>query len=227
MPKIQIAAKRKSTRSRRIAATPIKRNKLFSLPALIMVVICMSILGYFVISTFAATTKYLPDPVTSSCPRGFGISRTGMDWQNEVSVAGTAPVYGPGKKRRGYIKLCRVWGFRVNRSIAANLNNMILSASKAGVELKPTSKYSGWRSYNMQREIRGINGCPRDSSPSSACRPATAVPGTSNHEAGEALDFSNSSTRNSRVHKWLKANASQFGFYNLPSEPWHWSRNGR
>lgn len=210
-----------------MAARVISRNKAFSFPVLMIVVICLSILGYFVISTFAATSKYLPDPVTTSCPRGFGISKVGMDWQNEVSLTGTAPVYGPGKKRKGYIKLCRVWGFRVNRSIATNLNNMILAASKAGVWLKPVSKYSGWRSYNMQREIRGMNGCPKDSSPSSACRPATAVPGTSNHEAGEALDFANSSTRNSQVHKWLKANASKYGFYNLPSEPWHWSRNGR
>lgn len=227
MPAKKTTTKNKSSSARRMATRVIKRNKAFSFPALMIVVICMSILGYFVISTFAATSKYLPDPVTSSCPRGFGITRVGMDWQNEVSSTGTAPVYGPGKKRRGYIKLCRVWGFRVNRSIATNLNNMILAASKAGVGLKPVSKYSGWRSYNMQREIRGINGCPKDSSPSSACRPATAAPGTSNHEAGEALDFADSSTRNSQVHKWLKANASRFGFYNLPSEPWHWSRNGR
>ena len=25
---------------------------------------------------------------------------------------------------------------------------------------------------------------------------------------------------------WMKANAGQYGFYNLPSEPWHWSTNG-
>ncbi len=220
-------AKKEPVRVRRVVADVIKPSRAFSIPVLMVIIILMSILGYFVISTFAASSKYLPDPVASICPRGFGISKVGMDWQNEVSLTGTAPVYGPGKKRKGYIKLCRVWGFRVNRSIATNLNNMILAASKAGVGLKPVSKYSGWRSYNMQREIRGINGCSKDSLPSSACRPATAVPGTSNHETGEALDFADSSTRNSQVHKWLKANASRFGFYNLPSEPWHWSRNGR
>ncbi|MDP9072547.1 MAG: hypothetical protein M3N68_14935 [Actinomycetota bacterium] len=26
--------------------------------------------------------------------------------------------------------------------------------------------------------------------------------------------------------QWLAGNASRFGFYNLPSEPWHWSVNG-
>ena len=26
---------------------------------------------------------------------------------------------------------------------------------------------------------------------------------------------------------WLTANAARFGFFNLPSEPWHWSVNGR
>ncbi len=26
--------------------------------------------------------------------------------------------------------------------------------------------------------------------------------------------------------QWLAANASSYGFYNLPSEPWHWSTTG-
>lgn len=26
---------------------------------------------------------------------------------------------------------------------------------------------------------------------------------------------------------WLHANAGRFGFVNLPSEPWHWSVDGR
>jgi hypothetical protein len=26
---------------------------------------------------------------------------------------------------------------------------------------------------------------------------------------------------------WLQAHADEYGFVNLPSEPWHWSVNGR
>ncbi len=192
----------------------------FSPSALIVIILALVVLGLVVASSFAATSKYRPDPTPARCPRALGIAAAGWDWQNEVSPSGVATIYGPNKSRTGLIQLCKVWGFRINRSIATNLNNMILAASKQGVALKPVSKYSGWRSYNMQRELRAANGCPR-------CNPPTALPGTSNHERGEALDFANASTRNTKVFIWLSKNAARYGFYNLPSESWHWSRNGR
>jgi D-alanyl-D-alanine carboxypeptidase len=50
------------------------------------------------------------------------------------------------------------------------------------------------------------------------------------HERGLAIDFtSGGQTIQSRSHpafQWLSANASSYGLYNLPSEPWHWSTNG-
>ncbi|MPZ73317.1 MAG: hypothetical protein GEU74_08820 [Nitriliruptorales bacterium] len=30
-----------------------------------------------------------------------------------------------------------------------------------------------------------------------------------------------------RVFTWMTRNAKTYGLYNLPSEPWHWSTNGR
>ena len=64
--------------------------------------------------------------------------------------------------------------------------------------------------------------------PSCQCRPPTARPGASMHERGLAIDF----TQNGHVcgtsgYRWLKRNAAKYGFRNLPSEPWHWSTNGR
>ena len=41
-----------------------------------------------------------------------------------------------------------------------------------------------------------------------------------------AIDFANCSTRSTACYRWLSGNAAGFGFYNLPSEPWHWSING-
>jgi LAS superfamily LD-carboxypeptidase LdcB len=61
----------------------------------------------------------------------------------------------------------------------------------------------------------------------SACRPPTAKPGTSQHEVGLAIDFSNCSSRSSACFQWLAGNAARFGFHNLPVEPWHWSTTGR
>ena len=49
------------------------------------------------------------------------------------------------------------------------------------------------------------------------------------HERGLAIDFTSGGrtlTRGSAAYAWLAANAGSFGFYNLPSEPWHWSTTG-
>ncbi len=50
------------------------------------------------------------------------------------------------------------------------------------------------------------------------------------HERGLALDIKSSgsliTSRSNPAYQWLAANASSYGFYNLPSEPWHWSTNG-
>jgi LAS superfamily LD-carboxypeptidase LdcB len=51
------------------------------------------------------------------------------------------------------------------------------------------------------------------------------------HERGLAIDFTCNGggaigSRSSPCFQWLSGNASSYGFYNLPSEPWHWSTNG-
>ncbi|HEX8804336.1 MAG TPA: M15 family metallopeptidase, partial [Acidimicrobiales bacterium] len=67
--------------------------------------------------------------------------------------------------------------------------------------------------------------------PSSECHPPTARPGQSMHERGLAVDFTCAGSligdHGNRCYQWLAANAATYGFYNLPSEAWHWSINGR
>jgi zinc D-Ala-D-Ala carboxypeptidase len=45
-----------------------------------------------------------------------------------------------------------------------------------------------------------------------------------------AIDFTHNGTiinsRASAGFRWLAEHAHLYGFFNLPSEPWHWSVNG-
>lgn len=116
-----------------------------------------------------------------------------------------------------------VYGMRIQKDIAVNLARMVQAAKADGIDLTG----GGWRSNEEQKALREQN-CPDpENSPPSDCYPATAKPGTSNHERALAVDFDNSGTRDTEVYQWLEGRAAEFEFYNLPSEPWHWSVNGR
>ncbi len=127
--------------------------------------------------------------------------------------------------------IVNVRGIQVHHSIADNLLAMINAAEADGVILGG----SGWRSVERQIALRMQNCGQTDylifDAPAEACYPPTARPATSNHEAGLAVDFTSSGF--AIVDKeagWTShdaANAARFGFYNLWSEPWHWSVDGR
>jgi hypothetical protein len=127
----------------------------------------------------------------------------------------------------GTLELATVGGITVARHLAGPLEALLTAAAADGVALGG----SGWRSTQRQIELRRQNRCPDVySSPAESCAVPTAIPGTSMHEIGEAVDFTeggHSLDRGSQGFNWLAANAGRFGFYNLPSEPWHWSTNGR
>lgn len=128
-------------------------------------------------------------------------------------------------------EIVTVRGFRVHQSIANNVDRMIGDAAAAGITLGGW----GWRDNSTQIRLRKAHCGTSDYAiyqmPSSQCSPPTARPGASMHERGMALDLTYGGrtigTRSSAAYKWLAANAANYGFYNLPSEPWHWSTNGR
>jgi LAS superfamily LD-carboxypeptidase LdcB len=130
-----------------------------------------------------------------------------------------------------------VGGIRVHRSIAGNLRRLLDAARADGIVLGG----GGYRSTAGQIQTRR-NNCGSSyyaiyQQPASSCRPPTARPGRSQHERGLAIDFTyggnticfprrSSSCRGNAAYNWLKANAWRYGFYNLPSEAWHWSTTG-
>ncbi len=125
----------------------------------------------------------------------------------------------------GGISLCTVGGITVNCVIRGQLTAMMNAARSSGLVLSG----GGYRDPAAQIELRkqhcGTSYYAIYQMSPSACHPPTARPGSSQHEIGLAIDFSPCG-RGSRMYNWLKANASTFGFYNLPSESWHWSTTG-
>jgi peptidoglycan hydrolase CwlO-like protein len=141
---------------------------------------------------------------------------------------GGSTVPGP-TRRSGNVSLTTVRGITVASSIGSKLAALLNAADGAGLSFSG----GGYRDSSQQVATRRNNCGSSDydiyNKPASQCSPPTARPGSSMHEQGLAVDFTNGGsilTRGSAGYRWLKSNASRFGFYNLPSEPWHWSTNG-
>ncbi len=126
----------------------------------------------------------------------------------------------------GGISLCNAGGITVNCQIAGQVRSMIAAAASSGVSLSGGGYRDPARQIALREQNCGSSYYAIYQMPSSQCSPPTARPGSSQHELGLAIDFSNCSSRGSACYRWLAGNASRFGMYNLPSEPWHWSVNG-
>jgi hypothetical protein len=106
---------------------------------------------------------------------------------------------------------------------APSIVSLLAAARRDGITLIPSECY---RDYDGQVKVRE-QWCARG-----ACHMA-AVPGTSNHGWGKAVDFNDQNgtlTFDSAAYSWLKAHAGWFG-WNHPGvmepggpvpEPWHW-----
>jgi hypothetical protein len=111
-----------------------------------------------------------------------------------------------------YSSTCRTWS-----QAYGPMSAMVLAAKKAGVTLVPADCY---RDYAGQVYWRtwwcNVGKCGN-----------AAVPGTSNHGWGKAIDMHDASgglPTGGAAYKWMKANAGRFGFINpiLTNEAWHW-----
>ncbi len=154
--------------------------------------------------------------------------------RRQAALAARVAVRGPGRRARpsgptlraGPGNLTTVRGIVVASEIAGQVESLLAAAQADGFVFGG----GGYRSSEGQIAARRAN-CGGDvyNKPASECRPPTARPGQSMHERGLAIDF----TWNGRLvssgnpaFQWLRGNASRFGLFNLPREPWHWSTNG-
>ena len=145
---------------------------------------------------------------------------------SETNPLPPVPTGNPTGTGTGGISLCTVGGITVNCIIKGQVQSLLNAARASGLVLSG----GGYRDPSAQIELRkqhcGTSYYAIYEMSASACSPPTARPGSSQHEIGLAIDFSNCSSRSSACYRWLSANASSFGFYNLPGEPWHWSTSG-
>jgi LAS superfamily LD-carboxypeptidase LdcB len=115
-------------------------------------------------------------------------------------------------------------------SIGSSVQALLDAAAADGVVLCG----GGYRDPQAQIELRmahcGTSDYAIYEMPSSQCSPPTARPGSSMHEQGLAIDFTcdggGTVSSGSTCFSWLSDHAAEYGLYNLPSEPWHWSTNG-
>ena len=150
-----------------------------------------------------------------------------LTWAQSYRLAATQPVNPVTGAPQGPVTVAQVRGITVHTAIAPQLEAMLAAAQADGLTLTGGGYRSNAQQIALRRAHCGASNYAIYEMPAGQCSPPTARPGTSLHEQGLAIDFNNCSSRSTRCFQWLAANAGSFGFRNLPSEPWHWSIDGR
>jgi hypothetical protein len=147
-----------------------------------------------------------------------------VDYYDQAAIADPTLIAAPTGN------LVDVRGIRVDASLAAALENLLAAADAEGLALAG----GGYRSHDQQIALRRAHCGTSDYAiyemPADQCAPPTARPGQSMHESGLAIDFTCSGrlvAQGDPCYRFLMTSAAWFGLYNLPTEPWHWSTNGR
>ena len=121
---------------------------------------------------------------------------------------------GPGGGGNGRLSMSQLKqvepGHFLHPYVADKFTQMKQDAASQGVNLNINNAY---RSYEKQVEMANRLGLYSRGG-------KAAVPGTSNHGWGTAVDLNVRS--NPGAFQWLQANAAKYGFNNIPREPWHW-----
>jgi hypothetical protein len=190
--------------------------------------------AYSASSGSSSTPGGSTDPGDASQPDNTVMSNKGWTFKTDTDYSGVACADGTTEvgvfttgKHNIKIRVCQMPDglTKVSSLISKRTLNMINAAKEAGIKLKAKGIRSSFRTIDDQMYFREQN-CPDPlNSPSSACTPDTALPGSSMHERGLAIDFENSS-KGGAVWNWLDENGASYGYFNYPPENWHWSMNG-
>jgi len=130
----------------------------------------------------------------------------------------------------GGVTLCQFGTCRVSTTIGTNFASMMNAASSAGINMGCAASFRDPADQiRLRRQNCGTTQYDIYQKPSGQCSPPTAIPGTSMHEKGLAVDLNcnGASFAGTRCFSWMVSNAHTYGFYNYAPEPWHWSTTGR
>ncbi|MDE0699836.1 MAG: D-alanyl-D-alanine carboxypeptidase family protein [Acidimicrobiaceae bacterium] len=128
------------------------------------------------------------------------------------------------------VDLVDVWGILVNTAIEENVRGLLTELEADGFSVGGSGYRTNARQIELRKEHCGTSEFAIYEMSSSACSPPTARPGFSRHEFGLAIDFTWEGrlirSRDTAVYQAIARIAENYGLYNLPSEPWHWSDTG-
>ncbi len=123
------------------------------------------------------------------------------------------------------IRLCDVSGFVVNTSISVRVDNLVRYVARDGVTLRGSAFRDAGEQIALRKQNCGISHYAIYEMPSSQCSPSTAIPGTSRHEQGKALDISGVGgygTRDFRTIGKYAIRPDVSLFNTVSGEYWHW-----
>jgi hypothetical protein len=127
-----------------------------------------------------------------------------------ISVPADLAAYGNGNIPAAALEPIGQDGHRLWAPAAESYKQLVAAAATDGIDLTVTDSY---RSYDQQVELADRKGLYADGG-------LAAVPGTSNHGWGVAVDFNVNSPA---ALEWLKTNGHTYGFVEaVTREPWHW-----
>ena len=129
--------------------------------------------------------------------------------QRVGSANGSARAGENGRLDPASLELIGIGQHKLVPSAAESFKRMRTDAAAAGVNIGVTDSY---RSYDEQVALANRKGVYSQGG-------LAAVPGTSNHGLGIALDLD----LDPKGQAWMRANGASYGFTeNVPREPWHW-----
>lgn len=143
---------------------------------------------------------------------------TGLPGASIGKIGGYGPMpvpsglaaYGNGTIPPGVLEPVGQGGHQLYAPAAESWRQAVADAKAEGIDLRLTDSY---RSYDEQVDLVRRKGLYADGG-------YAAVPGTSNHGWGLAVDVD---VNDAATASWMRANAYKYGFVEaVPREPWHW-----